>query len=226
MALAVLTAAAVFFVLIAVGPRTGAYRTLTVLSASMRPTFAPGSVVITRPTPVTDLVVGDVITYRIPVEDHRVVTHRIVEIVEIVGGGDRPVVRTQGDANNAPDPWLTRFEDDVAWRTVASVPSLGYAINALREPVVGRGLVLVVPVLLCGLWLAELWRRSDDETDDLVVPAPALGVMVTSRTPWLARHQSGIDASLALVSGAERLRRWTDEVVSGRRWQRRQAARA
>lgn len=172
--LAVLVFAIALFVLVGVGPRTGRYRTLTVLSASMRPTHAPGSIVIARPVPVTDLEVGDVITYRIPVEDRRVVTHRIVEIID---PGSRPVVRTQGDANDAADPWLARLEGDVAWRADASVPVLGYAISALREPLLGRALVLVCPFILSMLWLTDIWRRPEVE----VVPQPVARVRLRRR---------------------------------------------
>src|SRR5207244_9657418 len=36
--------------LLAIFPRTGAYRTLTFFSGSMRPAFAPGDLVVARPT--------------------------------------------------------------------------------------------------------------------------------------------------------------------------------
>lgn len=216
-------------VIVAVGPRTGAYRTLTVLSASMRPMYGPGSVVLVRPTAVRDLEVGDVITYPIPVEDRRVVTHRIVEIVE---AGGRPVVRTQGDANNAADPWLTRLEGGVAWRVAASVPWLGYGISALREPLLGRALVWLCPFLLCVLWLAGIWRGSGTKVDhELVSDAGRADVMASQAPTWkahdaLVRHRSSIDTVLVLASGTDRVLRWTDEVVSGRRWLRKQASRA
>jgi signal peptidase I len=46
---ALVTVVAVVFVGIAVLPRLGLYRPLTVLSGSMRPTFDPGDLVIVRP---------------------------------------------------------------------------------------------------------------------------------------------------------------------------------
>lgn len=132
-------------VLVGVGPRTGAYRTLTVLSGSMSPTFDPGSVLVVRPTRISELEIGDVITYRIPVDDHRVVTHRIVELGERDG---RPVVRTRGDASSTPDPWLTQLDGDTAWRATTSIPLLGYGIVALRIPWISWILVLAGPLLL------------------------------------------------------------------------------
>ncbi|MEO7837436.1 MAG: signal peptidase I [Acidimicrobiales bacterium] len=220
----VVAGALAVFVLIAVGPRTGKYRTLTVLSASMQPAFGPGSIVVVRPAPADELAVGDVITYRIPVEDRRVVTHRIVEIDRT---GSRPIVRTQGDANNAADPWLARLEDDVAWRVAASVPAAGYAISTLREPLLARALVLVCPLLLCVLWLADLWRRPDAELDLPRVSEPARAEPGRARAhAALACHRSRIHTVLALASGTDRVIRWADEVASGRRWLRRCEGRA
>ena len=139
---------------IGLGPHSGAYRTLTVLSASMRPTIPEGSVAVVTPVPLGQVRVGDVITYRIPVGDRRVVSHRVVEVVE---GGDHPVVRTRGDANPAPDPWLARLDTGPAWRVRAAVPKLGYLIQSLRQPLLAKLATWLVPALLALIWLAEIW---------------------------------------------------------------------
>lgn len=97
---------------VGVGPRTGRYATLTVLSGSMRPHL---------PAP-NQVKVGQIITYAIPEGDRHVVSHRVVEVVR---DGDRPVIRTQGDANNAPDPWLSQVEDDTVWQVRYAVPYVG-----------------------------------------------------------------------------------------------------
>ena len=71
-------------------PRTGAYRTLTVLSGSMRPAFAPGDMVVAKPTPVDSLKVGDILVYAIPVADHHIESHRVTKIIS------RRIVRGRG----------------------------------------------------------------------------------------------------------------------------------
>lgn len=154
----------VAFAGLALGPRTGHYRTLTVLSASMRPTIPEGSVVVVTPVALDRIRVGDVLTYRIPVEDRRVVTHRVIEISH---AGSHPVIRTKGDASGAPDPWTARLSEGSAWRVRTSLPWAGYASHALGHSVVRRINVLVLPAGLA-LWsLAELWGgRRDDEHDD------------------------------------------------------------
>lgn len=160
----------VAFGVLAVGPRTGRYQTATVLTASMRPTMPEGSMVVTTPVRPADLRVGDVITYRIPVEDRRIVTHRVVEIHE---PGPTPVVRTKGDANNGPDPWTARLKGGSVWKARAAVPKVGYATVWLREPKVRTLFVLFVPFLLAALWLKDIWADDDDATVLPALPAPA-----------------------------------------------------
>lgn len=152
---------------VGVGPHSGRYRTLTVLTGSMSPTMPAGSVVIVTPEPPSRLRVGQVITYRIPVEDHRVVTHRVVQIFE---GGDQPVFLTQGDANNAPDYWLAKVNGDTVWHVSRVVPRLGLTLSWLRQPVLHRMSALVVPAALALLLVVDIWREEPAEPP--LVPAP------------------------------------------------------
>src|SRR5690242_8956323 len=50
-----LVLAVVAVVAFAIGPRTGLWRTVTILTGSMVPTFAPGDVIISTPMPTTEL---------------------------------------------------------------------------------------------------------------------------------------------------------------------------
>ena len=155
----VVTAAAlipvgVLFIGIALLPRFGLYRPLTVLSGSMRPTFDPGDLVIVRPEPVAAVRVGQVISYAVPVGAHQVETHRIIRILE---RGAHPVVQTQGDANNWRDPWTARLQGRTAWRLTAVVPYGGYVINALRSRTAHFATVVGAPALIALLLLGQLW---------------------------------------------------------------------
>lgn len=154
-----------FFVAVAVGPRTGRYATMTVLSASMRPTIPEGSVVVVTPLRPSEIRVGQILTYAVPEGDHQVVSHRVIEVVR---GGDRPVIRTQGDANNAPDPWTAEVDGDTAWRVRHSVPFLGRVINWLRQPMVHRVTLYVFPAMLAIVCLVDIWRpEADDGASEL-----------------------------------------------------------
>jgi signal peptidase I len=161
---AMLAAAVATFLFLAVGPSFHGYQTSIVLTGSMAPTISPGDVVVTVPAPVSSLKTGDVITYRIPVQDRRVETHRIVELTR--DGDGSSTVRTKGDANNDADPWLATFEGSTVDVHAATVPYLGTAVQALREPAVLMALTYGVPGMLVFVMLARIWRKGPDAADE------------------------------------------------------------
>ncbi|RBY86933.1 signal peptidase I [Blastococcus sp. TF02A-26] len=153
------------FLGLAVGPRVADYRTMTMLTGSMAPTIDPGDVVVSTPLDVEDVEVGMVITYHIPIDDHRVVTHRVIEVDRTADG--TVAVRTQGDANDAPDPWTAVLSGDTAYQVQAVVPEIGNVITLLRESVLSTLFVQLLPIGL-GVWmLLAIWRpgREVDDAD-------------------------------------------------------------
>lgn len=153
-------AAVLAAILAAVGlgllPRLGVYRTLTVLSASMKPTFSPGDVVVVRPEPIEDLRVGQVISYQVPVGDHQVETHRVVEIVR-GRGTTSPVIKTKGDNNTVADPWTARLDGTTVYRLGAVIPKAGYAVNFMRGHLFHLISVVIIPALLAIFAIASMW---------------------------------------------------------------------
>lgn len=207
---ALLAIALVTLAVVGLGPHTGRYRTLTVLSGSMRPTIPPGSVVVVTPLPPSDIRPGDVITYRIPVDDRRVISHRVVEVVE---SGDHPVVRTRGDANAAPDPWLARLETEPAWRVRAAVPTLGFILHALRMFPLRPVLLWVSPALLLVVWLGRIHRRFGQDRAVLAfgLPDPGIVLVVPSakavrapgdRAPCSREAEHGDEATQGCFDGS------------------------
>jgi len=155
---ALLALAITFFLTIGVLPRLGLYRPVTVLSGSMRPTFSPGDMVLVTPEPTSAVRVGQVISYQVPTGIHQVETHRVVKILQ---GGAHPVIQTQGDANNWPDPWTAKLEGNTAWRMRAVLPHLGYVVNWLRSSTLQKVAIILAPVLLALLMLTEIWGIAD-----------------------------------------------------------------
>ena len=145
--------------LVAIGPRVFGYQIEAVLSGSMAPTFSPGDAVLVTPEPTADVRVGQVISYKIPVGNHHVETHRIVRIVS---GGRHPVVITRGDANTAPDPWRAKLPGAKVWRMRAVIPDLGTGIHDLRSPVAHALTMLVAPMFIVVLLLVRIWRPRPD----------------------------------------------------------------
>ena len=155
------TAAVLAFAVLAAGPHLLGYRTMTMLTASMAPGIEPGDVVISTPLAVTDVTEGMVISYHIPIDDHRVVTHRVIDVQH---GADGTVsVQTKGDANDHPDPWTAVLQGDTAYQVRAVVPALGHAIQFLREPIVTTALVYGAPALLAGWLILGIWRPAEDD---------------------------------------------------------------
>ncbi len=149
-------------------PRTGWYRPVTVLSGSMKPTFAPGDMVIVTPEPLRDLRVGQIISYRIPVGDHHVQSHRVIKILR---RGAHPLVKTKGDANNVADPWTAELHGTTVWRVRGVLPKLGWAVFWFRSPLMHRLTVLFAPLLLALLGVLQIWRRPPEALDDVSAAA-------------------------------------------------------
>lgn len=144
---------------LAVGPHLAGYRTLTMLTASMRPHFPAGSIVVVSESPTSSLRAGDVITFNAPTPDRPVVTHRVVS-VDHSGTASRVV--TKGDANNADDSWgKFAIEEDTVWLARGAVPYAGYAVAALRNPRAQLALVWVLPGVLLAWLLISVWRPDD-----------------------------------------------------------------
>lgn len=88
-----------------------------------------GSLAFERVVPLSDLRVGDVITYPRPgaAEGDAMVTHRIVS----TGPGG---VVTQGDAMSAPDPWRLTSGHATVSRVEFVVPWVGWAYLHVLHP--------------------------------------------------------------------------------------------
>jgi signal peptidase I len=113
---------------------------------SMAPAIDRGSVVLERDVPVSDLRVGDVVTFH-PPSDFRVtgpVTSRIVTL-------EAGMARTQADARPQPDPWSLVFDEPTQRRVVLALPYVGYPYLALAPPGTRTGLAVT---LVCALGLA------------------------------------------------------------------------
>jgi signal peptidase len=153
--------------LVAVGfilPAAFGLERYVIAGGSMTGSIGRGSVVFEEVVPVSDLEVGDVITYMPPAESEipNLVTHRIVSI-------KGTTFRTKGDANPEADPWVFELTAATQPRAVAHVPYVGYAIIALQDPTT-RMAVIGVPASLVVLFsfreLVGALRRRKGE------PAP------------------------------------------------------
>jgi len=157
--------AVVAFGFLAIGPHVFGYRTMTMLTASMAPEIEPGDITVVTPLSVEDVTAGMVIAYNIPIDDHRVVTHRVLSVERGTDGS--VTVQTKGDANEAMDPWKATLQGETAWQVQAVVPEVGSVIQALRTPAVSVVLRYGALALLAGWLLLGIWRpASAADTDN------------------------------------------------------------
>lgn len=153
-----LVAAVAVLVAVVVGRGAG-WSIAPVLTGSMRPAFAPGDLVVSRPVPVTELQPGQVAVFVPPGESARY-AHRVVEVRGTTGAR---FLHTKGDANPTADGWRTPLTTPTVPVVTAHVPYAGHLLVHLNGP--GSRALLVA---LIGLSLTALAVRLV-----LVTPAPA-----------------------------------------------------
>jgi signal peptidase I len=160
----VMVIAVLAFAGLAVGPHVFGYRTMTMLTGSMAPKINPGDVTVATPLAVDDIKVGMIVSYHIPVDDHHVVSHRVVSVQHEPGGS--VTIQTKGDANDAVDPWKATLQGDTAYQVRAVLPHLGRVIEAFRNPLVAKALVYGAPILLAGWLILAIWQPTRTNTKE------------------------------------------------------------
>jgi signal peptidase len=146
----VVTLALASLATVVVGRVSGGWQLVPILSGSMAPAMAVGSLAIASEEPASAIRRGQVIVYRSPLSGHELIAHRVVAVLG--RSGSRLVLTTRGDANPAADPWRTTIVGTRAWVVSARIPLLGYAAAALRQ----GPLLLLAGGLLTLLALANL----------------------------------------------------------------------
>lgn len=103
-------------------PRLLGMQPYAIVSGSMEPTYATGSLVLAQPVDGSALQAGDIAAFW---QGEEVVTHRVQENVESEGE-----LVTKGDANAEPDVRPVLYQN-VLGQVVFSVPLVGYFLIAL-----------------------------------------------------------------------------------------------
>jgi signal peptidase len=138
---------------------------LTVMSGSMEPVIHTGDVVITKRIAPLDARVGDIVTFRSPEHNNRLLTHRVREIR--AKGGDVYFV-TKGDAVNGIERWSVPANGRIG-RTMFRVDKFGYVVHWSNRPF-GRMVLLLVPLLMVtGYAVARIWRAPKPKADSVPV---------------------------------------------------------
>ena len=141
--------ATLVFALVVLIPGMLGLERYVITGGSMAGSIERGDLVVAEPRPVSDLVVGDVITYLPPADSGitQLVTHRIIAVEP---SPDGPLFRTQGDANASADPWQFMLAGETQAVVVTTVPALGWVFIALADPA-HRMVLLGVPAAVIAL---------------------------------------------------------------------------
>ena len=137
---------------LAVLPGMVGFHSVVVLSGSMVPTLNVGDVAVTKAAVTSQLVVGDVITYR---AGSGLITHRIIDIEE---SPDGRLFHTQGDANASPDTHPTP-EAAVVAKLAYRIPRVGFLMG-LADTQTGMFLFIGGPAAILLLMWAKDWDKK------------------------------------------------------------------
>jgi signal peptidase I len=150
----VVVIAGALLALVIAGPLALGDHPHTNLSGSMEPAIAPGDVVINEQIKPTAAEVGDIITFRDPQQQSKLLTHRVVSIKR---DGSRLAFVTQGDANNTREHWKVPADGQIG-RVMYTVPWVGH-IAVLARTRLGWILLVGIPLLLIlAEELVRIWR--------------------------------------------------------------------
>ena len=130
-------------------------RVSPVLTGSMRPTYSPGDVIVTRQVNVDSLRVGDIAVF-VPPGESAAYAHRITSVTMKDG---HVVVTTRGDANPAADPWHAILDGHTVPKVVAVVPSIGRPITWVGAPWLHAVAIAALGLLLTGIGTAAIVRQ-------------------------------------------------------------------
>jgi signal peptidase len=134
-------------------------RPLVVLSGSMEPALGTGDVTVVRSIAPMTARPGDIVTFRDPDNEDRLITHR-VRAMHVQGAA--VVFRTRGDANNVSEHWRVPASGEIG-RVLYRVPKLGWVLMWARAKGLFVLLIGAALALLLLLELAAIWRPEEDD---------------------------------------------------------------
>lgn len=138
-----------------VGLRVAGVTPLVDYSGSMAPAIGAGDIVLDRGAVAAGLRAGQVATIEDPLSG-RLITHRVVSVAR---RGDRVVVTTRGDANDASERWALPSRAPVR-RMVGRIPFAGHVVLWLASPLLRVLLTALGAALLAAAVLRRIWSPA------------------------------------------------------------------
>ena len=164
----------VFSIFVAVNQRTGApvfgYRFYNVISNSMDGMINKGSLVMTKETPIAELISGDVITFKTNQVNSEPITHQIIEIIYGENGSKSFV--TKGCNNSTADPSPVNPEM-ILGKVVFHMPIVGGVFGF-----VSQYMFLILIIVLIGMAVFLLFfmpnkaKKNEKQIEEDIRMAP------------------------------------------------------
>jgi len=175
-------------------------RGATVRSNSMEPTFSRGDVVFLQEADPQEIEEGDVIAFAVPErwqQDHgypEIVMHRVTEVIEDEDTG-RVRFRTQGDAENNEDPFITPEQNVIGEYTGTAIPQIGLVFLFANTLIGMTTLALVFALIVIAVYFP--WHI--DKKEERYSAMNTLGSGVTSLHKRLTEIQEAMGDTATTV---------------------------
>lgn len=144
----------VFFI-----PQCLGYQPYNIQTGSMTPKYPIGSMIYVKATPLEDLEVGDVVTFRTSADGGWIVTHRISQIDK-----ETATIVTKGDANNTEDGSIL-YSSIIGRATNFAIPFVGALVTQYQN---GNGKIVTIIgiVILLGIsFVLDLIAKKYEEEE-------------------------------------------------------------
>lgn len=176
------------------------HKVLSVLSGSMEPAIGTGDAILVRQIAPRSMRIGDVVTFRDPANQARLITHRVRGLTFSAGTAQ---VITKGDANTGVERWSVPLGGEVGL-VRNRLPRVGQAFVWTRTAP-GRLLLLVVPAtLLAFCALRRIWRTAPTQQAVAAVVAAAAPAVSKARSA-LARDARSVTVAAPECAPGDRL---------------------
>lgn len=142
-------------------PSFGSYKLMIVMSGSMKPAFDTGSLIIVKKVDPYSVGVGEIITYKDVENTERLITHRVVDVVNLEKG---VFFITKGDDNETRDFSLIPTQN-VIGKVTGTIPYIGY-LAMMSNAKIWVLLLVIIPVILAVIGelgaVGEIFRQKKD----------------------------------------------------------------
>lgn len=154
----IIMAVVVILACIFFAPRVFGITPMAVLSGSMEPTFHVGSLVFVKNAELSEVAVGDPITFKMA-DGETLVTHRAIEVTD-------EGIKTQGDANESEDGGLVNQSNFVGKAFEFSIPFMGYLAVYMNTK---SGIIILVAIVIASLllsYLPDLFEKKSESEEE------------------------------------------------------------